>query len=67
MIMENVPKYLKIVASLLIALVIGFIFVGVLFGAVGLNIKDFISFRVTVIVLVMSFPFYVIIRKKLFK
>ena len=65
--MDNIPKFIKIAASFLIALVIGFIFVAVLFGAVGLNIKNFITFPVIILVLVMTFPFYVIIRKKLFR
>jgi len=65
--MENIPNIVKIIASFLIALAIGSIFGAVLFGAMGLNIKDYLSVSVIILIVVLSLPFYVIIKKKLFK
>jgi uncharacterized membrane protein YgaE (UPF0421/DUF939 family) len=57
----------KTIASWLIALVIGFIFTSLLFISIGQTITEHFTVMVIIIILLMSLPFYVIIRKKLFK
>jgi EamA domain-containing membrane protein RarD len=65
--MSKTENIVKSAASWLIGLIIAFIFVSVLFAAVGLKITEHLSISVIALVLFMSLPFYVIIRKKMLR
>jgi hypothetical protein len=65
--MSKTENIVKSAASGLIGLIIAFIFVAVLFAAVGVKITEHLSISVIVLVLFMALPFYVIIRKKMLR
>ena|GEM_PF-5408326 len=65
--MSKTENIVKSTASWIIGLVISFIFVSVLFAAVGQKVTDHLTLSVIALILFMSLPFYVIIRKKLLR